>query len=180
MRSMTSVGGWTTNLLICANLILIVCGCGIYSFTGVNTTAETVSIQNFFNDTGEGPADLSQRFTEELKDYFQQNTNLTLVDLDGDLQIEGSVTSYNTRPVAPTAARSDQVSDVAGLTRLTIQVSVNYVNTENEELNFNRGFSFYEDYDSRSSTLSAEEDRLIEIIFDQIVFDIFNATVADW
>lgn len=180
MRSTISERGWIRSILISITLILIAGGCGKYSFTGVNTTAETVSIQNFFNDTGEGPADLSQRFTEELKDYFQQNTNLTLVDLDGDLQIDGSITSYNTRPVAPTAARSDQVADVAGLTRLTIQVNVNYINTENEELNFNRGFSFYEDYDSRSSTLSAEEDRLIEIIFDQIVFDIFNATVADW
>ncbi|MGI9543139.1 MAG: LptE family protein [Cyclobacteriaceae bacterium] len=177
---MISFKGWVRSMLLSATLLMVVCSCGVYSFTGVNTTAETVSIQNFFNDTGEGPADLSQRFTEELRDYFQQNTNLTLVDVDGDLQIEGSITSYNTRPVAPTAARSDQVADVAGLTRLTIQISVDYVNTENEELDFNRGFSFYEDYDSRSSTLSAEEDRLIEVIFDQVVFDIFNATVADW
>jgi len=171
---------WTTNIFTSIMLLLMFGGCGVYSFTGVNTTAETISIQNFFNDTGEGPADLSQRFTEELRDYFQQNTNLTLVDVDGQLQIDGSITSYNTRPVAPVAARSDEVADVAGLTRLTIQVNVNYVNTQDEELNFNRGFSFYEDYDSRSSTLSAEEDRLIEVIFDQISLDIFSATVADW
>jgi len=171
--ALLTIGAWLA-------VAMMITACSVYSFTGVNTTAETISIQNFFNDSGEGPANLSQRFTEELKDYFQQNTNLTLVDNDGDLQLEGSITGYRTRPVAPTAARSDEVADVAGLTRLTIQVNVDYINVQNEELNFNRGFSFYEDYDSRNSTLASEEDRLIEVIFDQVVFDIFNATVADW
>lgn len=159
---------------------LIMSGCGVYTFTGTNTTATSISVQNFFNDTGQGPAELSQLFTEELREYYQRNTSLNIVQNDGELQVEGSITRYSTSPVAPQASGNNQSPDVAGATRLTIQVQVTFINTLNEEEDFTRSFSFYDDFDSRNSSLTAEEDRLIETIFDQIIFDIFNATVANW
>ncbi len=54
------------------------------------------------------------------------------------------------------------------------------MNNKDDDESFSRTFQFYEDFDSRTSTLTAEEDRLIDAIFERIVFDIFNATVADW
>jgi hypothetical protein len=161
-------------------VILIFFGCGVYTFTGTNTSAQTITVLNFYNDTGMGPANLSQEFTERLRDYYQRNTNLAIVETGGELVVEGSITAYNTMPVAPVASGNDQQADVAGSTRLTIRVQVDFTNTLNEEEDFGRSFSFYDDFDSRTSNLTAEEDQLIDTIFDQIIFDIFNATVANW
>ena len=155
-------------------------GCGVYTFTGTNTNAQTITVLNFYNDTGMGPATLSQQFTERLRDYYQRNTSLAIVDTGGELLVEGSIVGYNTQPVAPVASGNDQQADVAGSTRLTIRVQVDFTNTLNEEEDFSRSFSFYDDFDSRTSNLTAEEDQLIDAIFEQIIFDIFNATVANW
>lgn len=157
-------------------------GCGVYSFTGANISPDikTISIQNFYDDSGEGPANLSQILTEDVRDYFQQNTNLSLVQEEGDLQLEGSITGYRLSPVAPTATGNDLQTNEAGLTRLTITVHAVYVNTQDDTFNFDQNFSFYADFDPRVTTLQQEEDRLIEEIFEAIVFDIFNASVANW
>ena len=154
--------------------------CGVYTFTGTNTNAQSITVLNFYNDTGMGPATLSQEFTERLRDYYQRNTSLAIVETGGELLVEGSIVGYNTQPVAPIASGNDQQADVAGSTRLTIRVQVDFTNTLNEEEDFSRSFSFYDDFDSRSSNLTAEEDQLIDTIFEQIIFDIFNATVANW
>ena len=154
--------------------------CGIYNFTGANTEAETISIQNFYNDADGGPPDMAQLFTNQLTDYFQQNTNLTKVEEDGELQIEGVVSSYRLAPVAPTATGNDLVGDAAALTRLTINVEVSYVNTTDETFSFeNKSFSFFEDFDN-SQNITAIEAELLNRIFEQIILDIFNATVANW
>ena len=154
--------------------------CGVYTFTGTNTNAQTITVLNFYNDTGMGPATLSQQFTERLRDYYQRNTSLAIVETGGELLVEGSIVGYNTQPVAPIASGNDQQADVAGSTRLTIRVQVDFTNTLNEEEDFSRSFSFYDDFDSQSSNLTAEEDQLIDTIFEQVIFDIFNATVANW
>ena len=153
--------------------------CGVYTFTGTTINAETLSIQNFFNDTDQGPPDLAQNFTDRLRDYFQQNTNLTLVPIDGQLTMEGSVVSYRLSPLAPTSSNDPNQGDAAALTRLTITVQVAYVNTLDSEFDFDTSFSFYADYDTNLD-LTTVEDALIEEIYDQIILDIFNASVANW
>lgn len=159
--------------------LLLCAGCGVYSFTGVAITAETLSIQPFYNDADGGPPDLAQQFTNRLTDYYQSNTNLTLVQENGELQLEGAVTNYRLSPVAPSAATGD-FDNTAALTRLTITVKATYINTEDDAFNFeNKTFSFYSDFDN-SQNLTAIESQLIDEIYDQIILDIFNASVANW
>ena len=160
-------------------LLLISPACGVYSFTGTTITAESISISTFFNDASQGPANLGVTFTDELRDYFQQNTSLSQVDSGGELQMEGSIASYRLTPVAPSAAESDQSRDVATLTRLTISVKVEYVNLENEDFSFNKNFSQFADFNSDIG-LEAVESALIDEIFELIILDIFNASVANW
>lgn len=169
-------------LVILVILTLPIGGCGIYSFTGANIspTIETISIDRFYDDAGEGPANLAQNFTDQLRDYFLQNTNLGLVQDNGDLHFEGSIVGYRLTPVAPTAVGDETRTDVAGLMRLTITVKAVYINSQDDSFNFDKNFSFYSDYDPQRSSLSAEEDRLINEIFEQLVYDIFNASVANW
>ncbi len=162
--------------------VLSLQACNIYSFTGASLgpDIETISLQNFFNDSGGGPPNMSQLFSEKIKDYYQQNTNLSLVDNNGDLLVEGSISRYEFTPVAPRSSGSDELGDVASLMRLNITVNATYINTSDDEFNFdNRSFSFFADFDADQDPASVE-DQLIDEIFDQIIFDIFNASVANW
>lgn len=154
-------------------------GCGVYSFTGVAITAETLTINTFYNDAEGGPPDLAQTFTNELRDYYLQNTNLTLVKDNGELLLEGAVVGYRLSPVAPVAGNNNQ-ADLSNLTRLTITVNVSYTNSQDETFNFeNKKFSFFSDFDTNEN-LTSIENRLIEEIYDQVILDIFNASVANW
>ncbi|RLD24040.1 MAG: hypothetical protein DRI71_03745 [Bacteroidetes bacterium] len=167
------------SLFLIPVLLLISQACGVYSFTGANVTAETITITTFFNDASNGPANLGVTFTDQLRDYFQQNTSLAQINDGGELQMEGSVTSYRLTPVAPSAAQSDQERDVASLTRLTITIKVEYVNLENEDFSFNKSFSQFADFNSDLG-ITAVENALIDEIYEQIILDIFNASVANW
>ena len=150
-------------------------GCGIYSFTGTSLAPDvkTISIQNFVNVSGGGPANLQQTFSEKARDYFQRNTNLSLLRQGGDLQIQGSIVGYELTPLPPSS------NDVASQTRLTMRVKVNYVHTKDEEQSFDETFSFYADFPSNQN-ITAVEPSLIETISDQIILQIFNRTVANW
>lgn len=168
--------------LLLLSLVALLSGCGFYSLSGINIdeNIKTVSIQNFYNDASDGPPNLNQSFTETLKDYFQQNTNLIMVKEDGDIQLDGTIIAYRLTPIAPTASGSTNIADEAGLTRLTITVKTSFTNTKDEEQDFNKSFYFYSDFNPRTSSLTAEEGRMIEEIFEQIVIDIFTASVASW
>lgn len=169
-------------MIIAGVIVLSTASCGLYSFTGaaLDPQVKTITIDYFYNDAASGPTNLSQLLTEKLKDYFQQNTSLSLVEENGDLQLDGNINQYDFTPVAPQSSGSEQVGDVAGLMRLTITVNASYVNAYNDEFDFNnRSFSFFSDF-SADRDPSTVEEQLVDEILDQIVFDIFTATVANW
>lgn len=154
-----------------------------YSFTGTNINYElvkTFSVENFFNDSGGGPANMEQRFTEALKEYYQRNTQLELVRTNGDLQFAGAITRYSLTPQAAVSSGDPNLPDRAGQMRLTIAVEVDYINLSNEEESKKQTFNFFKDYDPRSVTLLDVENQLVEEIFEVIIQDIFTATVANW
>jgi len=147
-----------------------------YSFTGasVSPDVKTVSIQYFANNASLVVPTLSRVFTDALKDYFTSQTNLILVDRNGDLNVEGTITGYSVQPVAI------QGNETAAMNRLTIAVTVKFTNKKNEKQNFeNKTFSRYQDYPS-SQNLAALQDRLIKEIDDQLIQDIFNQAVVNW
>lgn len=150
-------------------------GCGVYSFRGTSLSPDikSVTIVNFTMAAAGGPANLPLQFNEKMKEYYQRNTNLALLPANGDLQLEGSITSYEVTPVAPTA------NDQAAYSRLTITVQARFTNNKDEEKNFDQSFSFFKDF-PQSQTLNQVEGRLIPLILDQIVQDIFNKSAGDW
>ncbi len=167
---------WMLNVLLVAGLLLTT-SCMRFTFQGgtVPPEAQTLSVQTLFDDLGAGPPTLNITASEKLRDYFQRNTRLALVKQDGDLQFEGSITEYDVQPVAPTAAEQQQ----AALQRLTITLKIQYYNKFDEETNFDKNFSFFQDFDATANLTDVEEE-LIEVILDQIVIDVFNASVANW
>lgn len=161
-------------------LTFLCCACGVYSFTGASTAAETIQVAEFYNNTDLAPANLAQNFTNELKDYYQRNSSLSVVQDGGELRIEGAIIEYALRPMAPVSAGSNQVADAAALTRLTIAVKASYEDNLIPKNSFkDRTFSFYADFDNAQDLTSVQE-QLEKKIFDQILLDIFNATVANW
>lgn len=150
-------------------------GCKPYSFTGASIPPDvkTISIDYIPNRAPQVQATLSQKFTELLKDKFVNQTNLTLVEANGDLTFSGNIVDYRTQPVAI------QSSDVAALNRLTVTVNINFVNTKDESKNFEKNFSRYADYSS-TEILSLVEENLIDKINEELVDDIFNAAVINW
>lgn len=170
------------NLLLGFITLLITSSCGIYSFTGTNISPDikTISIKNYANETGLGPSRLGQNFTEKLKEYFLQNTNLKLVKSDGDLQLEGSIIGYSLGPVGAQQGNSGSIVTQTGQeNRLTIIIKTKFTNTKDESIDFNKDFSQYENFPS-SQSLSAVETEKVEIVLERIVFDTFNASVANW
>ncbi len=176
---------WKSSLRVIKSLCLLALmatfgNCGIYSFTGSATAAKTIQVDDFFNNTDLGPANIGQNFTNRLKDYYQQNSQLSIVAENGELQIEGIVSDYRISPVAPVASGNAQNLSTAAQTRLTITVKVNYVDTLVPTNSFkDRTFSFYDDF-GNDEELTSVQERLERKIFDQILIDIFNATVANW
>jgi hypothetical protein len=154
--------------------------CGVYSFQGATTNAKTITIQEFYNNTELAPANIGQLFTNRLKDYMIQNTNLSVISENGQLQMEGVITGYSLTQIAPVATGDPARGDLAASTRFTITVKVTYLNTLDESMSFkDRSFSFFRDFSNELNFTDIEEN-LTRQIFDQLVLDIFNASVANW
>ena len=174
------------NLLFITILSIWLSGCGIYSFTGANVSPDikTISVKNFINTAGQGPATLSQTFTESLRDFFLKNTNLTLVKDNGDLQMEGVITSYGITPLAAqnqNVQGTNQTTTTAAKTRLTIKVKAKFTNTKDKTQDFDQEFSFYSDYDQSQTLTNVENDgTTLSTIESQIILDIFNKSLANW
>ncbi|HRY31720.1 MAG TPA: LptE family protein [Bacteroidales bacterium] len=156
-------------------LMLAAASCGIYSFSGASIPpeAKTISITHFPNNAAIVNPSLSQAFTDMLKDKFTNQTSLSLVTRNGDLQIEGEITGYNVQPVAI------QGNDQAALNRLTVTVNVRYQNKYAESQNFESSFSRFADFPAAQS-LSSVQQTLLEEINKALVEDIFNKSVANW
>lgn len=163
-------------LLAVVVTVLLVHSCGIYSFTGtsIQPDVKTITINYFEYKALKVNPTLSNSMTESLKDKFRKMTRLEQVDMDGDLEITGSITGYDVRAMAVTA------DEVAAQNRLTVTVKIDFSNRKYPEDDFQgKSFSAYADYDSAQS-LDAVESTLCDEIIEKICEDVFNATVANW
>ena len=164
-------------LFLILPLTMALSGCKMsYSFTGasVSPLVKTISIQYFANNAPLVNPTLSRTLTDALKNYFTSQTNLNLVDRNGDLIIEGTITGYS---VMPTAI---QGNETAAMNRLSVSISVKFTNKKNEKQDFdNAVFTRYQDYQS-SKSLAAVEEELITEIVKQLVDDVFNKCFVNW
>jgi hypothetical protein len=151
-------------------------GCKIsYSFSGasISPAVKTVSIQYFQNRANLVQPGLSQYLTDALIDKCKAQTNLGLVNNLGDVNFEGEITDYNTRPL--TVAADAQ----AATNRFTISVKVKFTNAIDPDLSYDQSFSRYEDYNSNLDLSQVEKD-LSEKIVALLVEDIFNRAFVNW
>jgi hypothetical protein len=151
-----------------------------YSFTGADIPAEakTVSVALFGIDGPEAslaPPGAADQFTDVLNATMLTQTNLDLINKDGDLQFSGYIIKYTNTPVAP---QSDTES--SNRNRLSITVSVTYTNSIEPDKSFeNKQFSQFADFDANIDLTSIENELQTEI-FETITQDIFNSSLGSW
>ena len=147
-----------------------------YRFNGASidyTRIQTINIQDFQNLAPTVYPPLATKFSEDLKYRFQTRTRLTQVDNQGDLNIEGEIIGYDITPEAV------QENALAAKTKLTITVNVRYTNLVDEEESFERTFTSFETFDA-SQMLTDVQDQLVESMVNDLINQIFNATVENW
>lgn len=162
---------------LCVALLIVVTSCRIsYKFNGSSidyTKIKTISIQDFPNRAPLVYATLAADFTENLRDEFSSKTSLKLVEQDGDLQLSGEISGYNV------ISSGVDASGQAAESRLQMSVHVKFVNKVNTSESFERTFSAYQVF-SNEYTIDQVQAELNEQLMDDIINQIFNATVANW
>ena len=162
--------------IILSTLIIIIFGCGTYSFTGISISDKTKTFQvNYFQNT----ADLiepgvERDFTLALQDIILNQTNLSLVKSNGDLIYEGEIVEYRISPTTATARNT------ADQNRLTVSVNVRFINKYDGESDFEKRFSFFYDYAGSAQLIGSQKTTALEEIFDRITQDIINTSLANW
>ncbi len=159
-------------------MLLLLTGCFSirYDMKGgadINPAIKTVSVQYFNNRAMRVEPSLSQKFTDALKNYMENNTKLRVVNTMGDVDFSGEITNYDIQSVAISAG------DVAAKTRFTITVRVKYTNAINPDDSFDTSFSRYRDFDS-TKDFGSVESALTEEIIDEIIEQIFNKAFVNW
>ena len=154
----------------------LVVGCGAYSFTGISLSSDTKTFQvNYFQNTAAliEPG-IERDFTLALQDLILNQTNLDLVKSNGDIIYEGEIVEYR---ISPTTATS---SNTAAQNRLTISVNLIFTNTNDEEADFEKRFTFFYDYAGSAQLVGSQKTTAVEEIFERITQDIFNDSLAKW
>jgi hypothetical protein len=157
-------------------MMLAITSCKVsYSFTGasISPDVKTISIQYFQNRASLVQPGLSQTLTDALIDKCKAQTKLSFISNSGDVNFEGDITDYFTKPLTVGADAQ------AAMNRFTIAVKVKFTNVIEPNLSYEKTFSRYQDYASNLN-LSDVEKSLVEIIVEQLIEDIFNEAFVNW
>jgi hypothetical protein len=162
--------------LLLITLLITTVSCGFYSLSGTNIRDDVKSFQvNYFQNTAaQIEPGIDRDFTIALQDLIQNQTNLELVNSNGDLVYEGEIIEYRISPTTATA------NNTAAQNRLTVGIRVRFYNKKAEDDDFERNFSFFYDYAGSALLSGSLKDTALEEIFERITQDIFNASLAKW
>ena len=154
----------------------LVVSCSIsYSFTGTNINydvTKTIQIDKIANRAPYGWAPMEAMMNNKLQDKYANGTRLRIVKRAGDLQLAGEITGYDQFNKAVSAdGFSSQV-------QLKMTVNIRFKNTKLNQ-QWEKQFSATTQYDATQS-LATVQETLVNQMIEDIVDQIFNATVADW
>lgn len=155
--------------------VIFVSCVGGYSFTGASISADmkTFQVEQFVNRASIVNATLATDLTNALVNKIVSSTSLIQQNNNADVSFSGTIVSYN---ITPTSINAE---DRATKNRLTITISVSYVNHKDPKMNYNTQFSRFRDYDSNMS-LSDVEESLVKEINEELVEDVFTKSFVNW
>ena len=164
-------------LCICGLILFSFTGCSIsYKFNGANInyqTTHSISIADFPNNAAMVNPNLSPKLSEGIRDLFQRQTRLQVLNKGGDLELEGEITGYEISQGAIGA------NSYATESKLTIRVTVHFTNNVYPEESFDKTYSASQTFDA-NVLLTDIQDELCDIIITEIAENIYNDTVAKW
>ncbi len=165
-------------VILLAITVLSLHSCKItYSFSGTNISPDvkTFYVADFPNRAPLYVPALSEKFVDNLKEKILTQTSLNLANNAGkaDLIFEGEITRYNIRP------NSVSANETAATNRLTITVNVRFTNNKDHKQDWEKSFSNYSDFPA-DRDISEVEEELTDEIFEKIIEDIYNNSIASW
>lgn len=146
-----------------------------YSFKGISIPADVKTFyvrQVRLSDFG-APADSPERFMEQFRQKIRSQSSLKWDDTNPHIEFDCEISSFRV------SNEGNQQGNEVSLNKLTITVKVEYINTNDEDENWNKSFSFGIPFDP-SEDLQAVQDGYIEDIFEQISENIFNDAFTNW
>lgn len=169
---------WNSGVVLATVMCMALVACTVsYKFNASSINydkVKTISISKFPIRSAYVWSPMESMFYNSLTDEYAQKTKLQLVSRNGDLQLSGEIVEYSQTNKAISAdGFSSQI-------QLKMTVNVRFVNNTNhaEDLS-DQKFSATAEYDSSQQLNSVQED-LVQEMIDDIVDQIFNATVANW
>ena len=162
---------------VAALMTVLLVSCTIsYKFNGASINYDiikTISIENFPNRALYQWGPMESMFNNALSDIYANQTKLQQVNRGGDLLLSGEISSYDQ------VNKSISSDGYSSMMQLKMTVKVNFVNTKNSAEDFERQFSASREFDA-TQQLNDVQDELVTQMIDEIVEQIFNATVANW
>lgn len=158
-------------------LSLLLMGCTIsYKFNGASINYDiikTISLESFPNRAVYQWGPMESMFNNALSDIYANQTKLQQVARGGDLSLSGEITSYDQ------VNKSISSDGYSSMMQLKMTVNVRFENAKNHSEDFERQFSASREFDA-SQQLNDVQEELVNQMVDEIVEQIFNATVANW
>lgn len=156
-------------------VLVMILQSGCYSFKGISMPA---GIDNYYVpqvqlNALEAPADITNVFRETLRAKVRQQSSLKWNEETPDVEFNCTIINYRIDTEA-----ASQGSTVT-LNKLTITVSAEYVNNQDDEDTWKKNFSYGVPFDPNID-FSSNQDAFIDDIFDQITEQIFNEAFAQW
>lgn len=163
--------------LLLVMLLLVADGCTVsYKFNGASINYDiikSISIDNFPNRAVYQWGPMEAMFNNALSDIYVNQTKLRQVNRGGDLSLSGEITAYDQ------INKSISSDGYSSMMQLKMSVNVRFENTKNHSEDFERQFSASREFDA-SQQLGDVQEELVTQMIDEIVEQIFNATVANW
>lgn len=158
-------------------VVLLLVACSVsYKLNGASidyTKTKTIQINDFPIRSTYVWGPMASMFNNALRDEFANHTRLQQVKRNGDLKIEGEILNYSQRN------KSVSGEGYSAQTELTVTVNVRFTNKAKHGEDFERQFSASQSYETTKSLADVQEE-LVKQIIDDLVEQIFNATVANW
>ena len=163
-------------ILVCV-LTLTVASCSVsykFNMSSIDyTKVKTIQIADFPIRSSYVWGPMGPMFNNKLKEQFADHTKLSQVKRNGDLKIEGEITNYSQRN------KSVSAEGYSAQTELSITVNVRFTNNTNHQEDFEQQFTATASYETTQS-LAAVQEQLVTEMIEDIVDQIFNATVSNW
>ncbi len=158
-------------------VVTVLTACSIsYGFNGASidySKTKTIQISDFPIRSSYVWGPMGPLFNNALKDEFANHTRLQQVRRNADLKIEGEITQYSQRN------KSVSSEGYSAQTELSITVNVRFTNNVNHNEDFLPQFTA-NPCNKTTQSINSEQEELVTQMVDDLVDQIFNATVANW